>query len=80
MKDQDSKHGGKDIFGPSPQTAMVYKTSGNISHGICDAVLLQETIIARHPNKQIQTSDDLKRKTPPIISHCSSTCTVRVSM
>lgn len=53
MKGQDNKCGGKSIFGPSPQTAMVYKTSMNITHGICDAVLLQETIIARHPNKQI---------------------------
>lgn len=64
MKGQDSKHGGKSIFGPSPLTAMVYKTSTNISHDICDAVLLQQTTIGRHPNKKIQTPDDLKRKKP----------------
>lgn len=83
MKGQDSKHGSKSIFGPSPQTTLVYKMSMNISHGICDVVLFQETIIARHPNKQIQTPDDLKRKKKPkphVLSLCSSTYIVRLSM
>lgn len=63
--------GGKSIFDSSSQTAMLYKTSTNVSCDICDAVLLQETIIASHPSKQIQTPDDLKRKNPRSFVHCA---------
>lgn len=34
----------------------------NISQYIRYAVLLQEATIARHPNKQMQTQKDLKKK------------------
>lgn len=61
MKGQSKKLGGRAyILGSSPQTAIVLKTSVNISYYICYAILLQEARIARHPNKKIQTPKDLK--------------------
>lgn len=60
---------------------MVFKISMNISQYIRYAVLLQEATIARHPNKQMQTQKDLKKKKKKsqFLSHCNSGYRIKVS-